>query len=151
MLHDAFRALAADPNLGRAADDVRKGYFRQHVGSHMVYFRRKKTGVEIVRILHEKMSPRRHLVLRVERRHVEVAGGRSRAPPPLRRGRSGRSRVKTSGRPRGGWRRRVVGSAAKNAGRGDEWYLPGTRVVLNHRDPIRGEPIPLERVVLKPS
>lgn len=61
MLNDAFRALAADPNLGRSADDVRTGYFRHHVGSHMVYFRRKKAGVEIVRILHEKMSPARHL------------------------------------------------------------------------------------------
>jgi toxin ParE1/3/4 len=61
MLDDAFRALAADPKLGRSADDVRKGYFRHHVGSHMVYFRRKKARVEIVRILHEKMSPARHL------------------------------------------------------------------------------------------
>ncbi len=49
MLNHAFRALAADPNLGRAADDVRKGYFRHHVGSHIVYFRRKKARVEIVR------------------------------------------------------------------------------------------------------
>jgi toxin ParE1/3/4 len=61
MLNNAFRALAGDPNLGRSADDVREGYFRHHVGSHMVYFRRKKTGVEIVRILHETMSPARHL------------------------------------------------------------------------------------------
>ncbi len=61
MLNDAFRALAADPKLARSADDVRKGYFRHHVGRHLIYFRRKKAGVEIVRILHKKMSPARHL------------------------------------------------------------------------------------------
>ncbi len=61
MLNDGFRALAADPKLGMSAGDVCKGYFRHHVGSHMVYFRRKKARVEIVRILHEKMSPARHL------------------------------------------------------------------------------------------
>jgi toxin ParE1/3/4 len=61
MLNDAFRALAAYPKLGRSADDVRKGYFRHHVGSHVIYFRRTKARVEIVRILHKKMSPSRHL------------------------------------------------------------------------------------------
>jgi toxin ParE1/3/4 len=60
-LHGAFQALARNPKLGKAADDVRTGYFRHHVGSHMVYFRRKRSGIEIVRVLHERMSPRRHL------------------------------------------------------------------------------------------
>jgi toxin ParE1/3/4 len=60
-LHGTFQALAKNPKLGTAADDVRKGYWRHHVGSHMVYFRRKRSGVEIVRVLHERMSPRRHL------------------------------------------------------------------------------------------
>jgi toxin ParE1/3/4 len=61
LLHRAFEALAADPHLGKPADDIREGYFRHHVGSHIVFFKRKTTGVEIVRILHEKMSPARHL------------------------------------------------------------------------------------------
>jgi toxin ParE1/3/4 len=60
-LHNAFRQLAANPGLGKSADDVRKGYWRHHEGSHMVYFKRKRGGVEIVRVLHERMSPRRHL------------------------------------------------------------------------------------------
>jgi toxin ParE1/3/4 len=61
LLNNAFRNLAADSTLGKKADDIRKGYFRLHVGHHMIYFKRKKTGVEIVRVLHERMSPQRHL------------------------------------------------------------------------------------------
>jgi toxin ParE1/3/4 len=61
LLNSAFQALANDPNLGKSADDVREGYFRHHVGSHVLFFKRRKTGVEIVRILHEKMAPARHL------------------------------------------------------------------------------------------
>lgn len=61
MLDAAFQELAGDPHLGRLADDVRKGYFRHRAGSHMIYFKRKRTGVEIVRVLHVRMSPRKHL------------------------------------------------------------------------------------------
>jgi toxin ParE1/3/4 len=61
LLNSAFVALANDPNLGKSSDDVRKGYSRHHVGSHLIFFKRKKAGVEIVRILHQKMSPERHL------------------------------------------------------------------------------------------
>lgn len=60
-LDNAFRELAANRRLGKPAEDIRKGYWRHHEGSHMVYFRRKRGGVEIVRVLHERMSPRRHL------------------------------------------------------------------------------------------
>jgi toxin ParE1/3/4 len=61
-LHDAFYELAPNRLLGKAADDVRKGYWRHHEGRHMVYFRRPKAGgVIIVRVLHEKMAPQRHL------------------------------------------------------------------------------------------
>jgi toxin ParE1/3/4 len=60
-LDRAFGALAADRTLGQSADDVREGYFRLRVGSHMIYFRRRRTRVEVVRVLHVRMSPRRHL------------------------------------------------------------------------------------------
>ena len=61
QLHIAFRQLAENHRLGQSADDVRKGYWRHHEGSHTIYFKRNRNGVEIVRVLHARMSPRRHL------------------------------------------------------------------------------------------
>jgi len=60
-LDRAFQLLLEDQSLGKPADDVRQGYFRHHVGRHVIYFKRRRSGVEIVRVLHDRMSPRRHL------------------------------------------------------------------------------------------
>ena len=61
QLDRAFHELAEKPEMGRRADDVRPGYLRHHVGRHMVYYRCVRGGIEIVRVLHDRMSPRRHL------------------------------------------------------------------------------------------
>ena len=52
-----FRALAKNPSMGRACDDIREGYRKFPHGSHVVYYR--LVGEEellIVRILHMTMD-----------------------------------------------------------------------------------------------
>lgn len=53
----ACRELAADARPSRAIDDIRPGYRKANVGSHMVFFTRNDAGVTlIVRILHQRMD-----------------------------------------------------------------------------------------------
>lgn len=60
-LDTAFQALAAKPEKGRPCDDIREGYRRYSVGRHIIFYRATKKGIEIVRILHQRMDPNRHL------------------------------------------------------------------------------------------
>jgi toxin ParE1/3/4 len=46
-----FEALASGRKQGRAVD-VRPGYFKERSGSHMTYFRRVESKIEIMRVLH---------------------------------------------------------------------------------------------------
>lgn len=57
---DAFQRLAASPDTGRPFTD-REGYFRYENGSHVVFYRKELAGILIVRVLHQRMEPRRHL------------------------------------------------------------------------------------------
>lgn len=41
--------------------DVRPGYLKQSVGSHMIYFRDKKDRIEVLRIPHQKQDVSRNL------------------------------------------------------------------------------------------
>ncbi|WP_072858745.1 type II toxin-antitoxin system RelE/ParE family toxin [Loktanella atrilutea] len=47
-----FEALGAGDRTGRDVD-VRPGYLKCPVGSHMVYFRERKDCIEIIRVLHQ--------------------------------------------------------------------------------------------------
>ncbi|MFG1283697.1 type II toxin-antitoxin system RelE/ParE family toxin [Xanthobacter autotrophicus] len=61
LLGKAFDDLARGVSLGRSADEVRSGYFRHSVGSHVVFYRYPDTHVlEVVRILHQRMDIPRH-------------------------------------------------------------------------------------------
>lgn len=57
---EAFSDLAAGRKSGRSVD-IRDGYFKHLVGSHMVYYRFTETGLVVVRILHQRMDVGRHL------------------------------------------------------------------------------------------
>jgi toxin ParE1/3/4 len=54
--------LAASPALGRACEQVRKGYRRMEHGRHVIFYRARprKAGIDVVRILHERMLPKKH-------------------------------------------------------------------------------------------
>ncbi|MBK8591830.1 MAG: type II toxin-antitoxin system RelE/ParE family toxin [Sandaracinaceae bacterium] len=57
-LDEAFHLLAATPRLGRQCDDIKQGYRRLKVRSHLIYYRLDAAHeVDIVRILHGKMDP----------------------------------------------------------------------------------------------
>jgi toxin ParE1/3/4 len=57
ILDSAFQQLAATPAIGRDCSDIRHGYRKMNVGSHVVFFRQKRSDeIEIVRVLHERME-----------------------------------------------------------------------------------------------
>jgi toxin ParE1/3/4 len=57
----AFDNLATFPETGRAASDIRQGYFRFDSGSHAVFYRKAAPGILIMRVLHQRMQPEHHL------------------------------------------------------------------------------------------
>ncbi|MBW7835374.1 MAG: type II toxin-antitoxin system RelE/ParE family toxin [Sphingomonadales bacterium] len=57
-VHDiirVFEGLANGTKTGRPVD-IRDGYLKYPVGSHMVYYRHSKSHIDIVRILHQRMD-----------------------------------------------------------------------------------------------
>ncbi len=60
-LTDVFAQLAVRPQLGTACDHIRTGYSRSRVGRHVVYYRMTEYGIAVIRILHDRMLPTRHL------------------------------------------------------------------------------------------
>jgi toxin ParE1/3/4 len=55
-------AIVADrPSLGRECTEVRRGYRMYPSGSHVLFYRYTSDGVDIARILHERMDYERHI------------------------------------------------------------------------------------------
>ncbi|GJE55039.1 MULTISPECIES: type II toxin-antitoxin system RelE/ParE family toxin [Methylobacterium] len=62
QLAEAFGNIADGSIPGRAANDIRKGYFKVPVGSHVVFYRHAAAGdVVVIRVLHQRMDVARHL------------------------------------------------------------------------------------------
>jgi toxin ParE1/3/4 len=57
----AIERVAADPERGRACDEIREGYRRYGIGSHLIFYVESAHGVDVIRILHQRMDPTRHL------------------------------------------------------------------------------------------
>lgn len=61
-LRDACRELGSTPHVGRTCFDVQPGLWRYVQGSHAIFYVIQKGGdVFVVRILHQRMLPDRHL------------------------------------------------------------------------------------------
>jgi toxin ParE1/3/4 len=57
MLDSCFHQLAESPSRGRDCSDIRQGYRKINVGSHVVFYRQQQSEViEIVRVLHGRMD-----------------------------------------------------------------------------------------------
>ena len=54
-------ALGNGALAGLSAEDIRAGYRKIAVGSHVMYYRERENRLEIVRILHRRMDVARHL------------------------------------------------------------------------------------------
>jgi len=61
LVKAAVEAVATDPKIGRTCDDVRRGYRKYPVGSHVLFYRVTATAIVVVRILHRRMDVERHL------------------------------------------------------------------------------------------
>lgn len=53
---DACEDLASGVHTGQDAMDIRAGYRKLKVGSHVLFFRRSGDTIDIVRILHRRMD-----------------------------------------------------------------------------------------------
>ena len=61
QLQPAIQAISADPRKGQSCEDIRPGYRKYPVGSHVLFFRIVDGVVDVVRILHQRMDFMRHL------------------------------------------------------------------------------------------
>lgn len=61
-IQDAVLGLVAGTRPSQSIDDIRPGYRKALVGSHLLLFRGEDTGaVNVIRILHTRMDTERHL------------------------------------------------------------------------------------------
>jgi toxin ParE1/3/4 len=60
-LVDAFAELALAPKTASSCEHIRTGYRRHSVQRHVIYFRITDFGINIVRLLHDRMDAQRHL------------------------------------------------------------------------------------------
>ncbi len=56
----ALESLAKGSRIGRNVN-VREGYMKYPVGAHLVYFRMSESGIDVIRILHQRMDVARHM------------------------------------------------------------------------------------------
>jgi toxin ParE1/3/4 len=61
QLWQYIEAAAAEPTIGRACPEVRAGYYKYRSGSHFLFYRLIDGGIDVVRVLHERMDFGRHL------------------------------------------------------------------------------------------
>jgi toxin ParE1/3/4 len=61
QIKSAIEVISDQPRRGRSCDHIKPGYRRYFVGSHVLFYREGRGGVEIVRVLHQSMDFDRHL------------------------------------------------------------------------------------------
>ncbi|MYI90030.1 MAG: type II toxin-antitoxin system RelE/ParE family toxin [Gammaproteobacteria bacterium] len=57
----AFAHLADIPKSGTSSEHIRAGYRRHSVLRHVIYYRETNYGIEVIRVLHNRMLASRHL------------------------------------------------------------------------------------------
>lgn len=61
LISDAFVDVAAGRRRGKRIPEVRSGYLRIAVGSHVVIYRHEADAVIVIRVLHGRMDVAAHL------------------------------------------------------------------------------------------
>jgi toxin ParE1/3/4 len=59
-LEDCCQGLADNPDLGRLCDEIQPGLRRMETGRHVVFYRKRRWGIWVSRILHRRMLPKKH-------------------------------------------------------------------------------------------
>ena len=60
-LQRAVERAAANPLIGQACDEIRPGYRKLAAGSLVLFYRLAAEGIDVVRVLHQRMDVDRHL------------------------------------------------------------------------------------------
>lgn len=60
-LTSAFSLLAKSPKVGKSCEHIRTGYLKYSVIRHVIYYRETNYGIEVIRVLHDRMLVSRHL------------------------------------------------------------------------------------------
>ena len=58
---ERIKAISRRPAMGQDASDIRANYYKVPCGSHFLFYRLITEGVDVVRILHERMDYDSHL------------------------------------------------------------------------------------------
>lgn len=59
---DAFKLLSRQPEIGRDADDIKPGYKKFSLSSHVIFYRAgTESQIVVIRILHSSMDVEQHL------------------------------------------------------------------------------------------
>ena len=58
---EILRSLEQFPDLGRIREDLLPEIRSIGVGQHVIFYRRVQEDIEIVRVLHKRMDPARHV------------------------------------------------------------------------------------------
>jgi len=61
QIDSALEELISNPQLGRTQDNIRQGYRSLQSDKHVAYYRVDGENIYIVRVLHERMLPEKHL------------------------------------------------------------------------------------------
>ena len=57
----AMQAQALDYSTSTDISDIRKGFRKTRSGSHVIFFKLTDDGIDVIRILHQRMDFERHL------------------------------------------------------------------------------------------
>jgi toxin ParE1/3/4 len=60
-LHECFGMLAEHPDVGQLCERLAPGIRRLRHEKHVVFYRRKRGGIRVIRVLHERQLPAREL------------------------------------------------------------------------------------------
>ena len=60
-IRDTVAQLVETPQIARNCEDIKPGHRKYGVGSHIIFFKITSDGIDIVRILHQRMDAGRHL------------------------------------------------------------------------------------------
>ena len=60
-LENKLQQLSNNTQLGKACDWLIEGYRRLDYEGHVIYYRQRKNDIFIVRILHQRQDPLRHI------------------------------------------------------------------------------------------
>lgn len=61
LIETACVSLAEVPQQSQSCAAIRPGYRRRGVEQHAIYFQQTSYGIAVIRILHQRMDPARHL------------------------------------------------------------------------------------------